>query len=134
MAFKIISKDDSPKNKRAMLRTLEAILAFMLTFTFLVYISHQNVPAKKPLDSLGVLLIVESDDAFRQCVYSNDRDCLSSIAGAYIPNDYEYRIVVDDAFFPTEGQDAVIESLFVATPETKIYKTVKLYYWLSSTT
>ena len=118
-------------HSKGMLRTLEAVMAFILTFTFLVIISKPAISPDSDIQPFGVLIFLESDDEFRECAFVNDEDCLTTIIADYLPRYLEYRIVVDSPFFPPEDQEVIAESLFLVLGQTKVYKTVKLYYWLT---
>ena len=96
-------------DKAGMMRTLEAVIAFFLTFTFLVYITQSVEPIQHPLNPLDILPVLEMDDAFRTCAINNDRDCLRSIISDYMPGEFEFEIIVDDDFFPPEDRQVIQE-------------------------
>ena len=117
------------RNKRAYLRTLEAFLAFFITFIFVVFIVMKGIGAKPPKTQLDILPALEQRDDFRSCIYAGNASCAEGLVDPYIPAAYEFKISIDTPEPFKGAKDIYTETVFIASNQTNDYKVVYLYYW-----
>ena len=119
-------------NRRAFIRTLEAVLAVLVSYTFLVAIipvgSDQAVTP-----NYHILNGFEQDETFRHCALSSNSSCIDAYVETQLPNDLEYRVIMTDDpdEVPALPDTRVFsEHLFLAGNNT-VYSPViiKLFYW-----
>jgi hypothetical protein len=120
------------KNKKAYLKTLEAFIAFFITFIFVVFIVAEGDLPEQSKKELGALAALEQRDDFRDCVYANNATCIERLAAEFIPGVYDYKVAINSPDPFKGAKNIYTETLFVASNETNSYKTIYLYYWLLS--
>ncbi len=124
-------------NKKAFLRTIEAVIAVVITFIVLVVIFPKNNISEYQKSSLNNLELMNDDENLRNCIYSDNLSCAESIIRNYLPNSYDFQYLI------TSNPNDFIYSL----PKTKIHTTnivfagnnyiydfrvLKIYYWLKN--
>jgi hypothetical protein len=120
------------RNRKGYVHTLEAFLAFFMTFIFVVFIVLKGVSPKPVKDDLDVLKSLEQRDDFRECVFANNVSCVENITDPFIPASYNYKISIN-APEPFKGsKDIYTETVFITSNQTGDYKVVYLYYWVLS--
>jgi hypothetical protein len=110
------------------MRTIEAMLAFLITFIFLVYIVFKGVDTKPESIDLGVLSELEQRDDFRDCIYANNASCVESLADEFIPDSYDLKVSIGPSSPFKGAKDIYTETLFVVTNSSDNI-IVYLYYW-----
>ena len=114
------------------MHTLEAFLAFFVTFMFVIFIVLKGVSPAPAVGVLGVLTSVEQRDDFRECVYALNSTCVESIVAPFIPASYDFSISIDVPAPFKGSKDIYTETVFVTSNSTGIYRVVYLYYWFIS--
>ncbi len=117
------------RNRKAYVRTLEAFLAFFITFIFVVFIVLKGISAKPLRTQLDILPALEQRDDFRQCVYESNATCIEDIVGPFIPGAYNFKISIDTPDPFKGAKDIYTETVFIASNQTNDYRIVYLYYW-----
>ncbi|MBT7902365.1 hypothetical protein HN587_00770 [Candidatus Woesearchaeota archaeon] len=115
-------------NKKAYVRTLEAFLAFFLTFAFLVFIIYGGPQLKIGLEELNVLHDLEPDPEFRTCVEAMNSSCVSDLVDLQIAK-YEFEVTINELQPFANNYDTRVEQLFFVGNQSRDFKIVKLYYW-----
>ena len=111
------------------MRTLEAFLAFFITFIFVVFIVLKGVSPKALKAQLDVLPALEQRDDFRECVYAENATCVENMVFDFVPPAYKFRISIDDPNPFKGAKDIYTETVFIASNQTNDYKIVYLHYW-----
>jgi len=125
-------------NKKAYVKTLEAVIALVLSFMFITYFVPIRSETEQRYPDLDVIHVLEQNPVFRTCVLKENYSCINSTFESYYPHvilDYDYRVNVstDPRISGAElpRADVHSESLLIAGNDTYIYpKTVRIYYWL----
>jgi hypothetical protein len=134
MSFGCISDEDSSNGgsrlgKRGYVATLEAFIAFFITFSFVIFVVHEVATSKALNTPEHILPTLENDQDFRRCVYSGDTGCLDDMVSPYIPAVYDSKVTINE-IAPLQAPDDVhTESIMMASNTSGEYKIVKLYYW-----
>jgi hypothetical protein len=119
-------------SKKAYVHTIEAFIAFFITFIFVIYIISKGVSPKAEQPALNILDSLEQRDDFRDCVYAVNLTCAENIISSYVPSTYNFKVSIG-APEPFKGsKDIYTETLFMVGNQTNNYKIVYLYYWLKS--
>jgi hypothetical protein len=125
-------------DKKGFAKTLEAIIAVVLSFLFIVFFIP---PVKTDTDfvrpDLSLIDILEQNPSFRNCVVSENYTCINSTLMSYYPYfaelyAYTINISTDPEISGVElpQADVHIESLMIAGNDTFLYpKTLRVYYW-----
>ncbi|MBU2561637.1 MAG: hypothetical protein KKD17_05020 [Nanoarchaeota archaeon] len=117
------------KNRKGYMRTLEAFLAFFITFIFVVFVVLKGVSPKGSKTPLDILSALEQRDDFRECVYAGNATCAQLIVRPYIPSSYDFKVAIG-APAPFKGaKDIYTETVFITSNKTNDYRIVYLYYW-----
>lgn len=135
MARKYASKSFG---KKAYLKTLEAVIAIVLSFIFLIFLIPSKPDTQERRPDLDLINVLGQNPTFRTCVLIENYSCTNTTFEAYYPQviiDYNYRFNIssDPKISGIELPAANIhsESLVIAGNDTYINpKTVRLYYWL----
>jgi hypothetical protein len=124
-------------SKKAMMKTVEVFLATMITFAFVLVILPPRYDYKEDLSN-SLLMDIEKDVLFRQCVITENSTCLSGIIRNSLYGYYNFSYIIFD--------DPLDEPIVSALPDRKINtytvivsgnltfynpKIFKLYYWLN---
>ena len=119
-------------NKKSYMRTIEALIAILIIFIFLIFTTQRSNVEKKSV-RLDILSQFEDDINFRDCVLDNNLSCVDNNIKPYIPKIYKYKIdilnetnVID---VNVNEKDVIQESLFLFDNTTGGKKIVRLYYW-----
>jgi len=115
--------------KKAYLRTLEAFMAFVMTFAFLIFIVSTRESALQPeKPQLYVLRNFEQRPDFRECIYTNNVTCIEDMIDSSIPAAYDFHITVNDASYKRED-NIFIDLLYITGDSASDQYTVRMYYW-----
>ena len=120
--------------KKGFVRTVEAMLAVLLGFTFLLFIVP-NESGDSGYENEKILQGFEQDPSFRDCAIGGNYSCIRSYIDLVMPVYYEYDVLVSDD--PDEVIDLPekrvhSESLFISGNTTEYSPvTVKLFYWVN---
>jgi hypothetical protein len=115
--------------KRGYVATLEAFIAFFLTFSFVIYVVHEVAVSKALNTPENILPTLENDQDFRRCMYLDNTSCLKDMVDPYIPAVYDSKVTINE-IAPFQAPDDVhTESIMMASNLSGEYKIVKLYYW-----
>lgn len=117
------------KCRKAYIRTLEAFLAFFITFIFVVFILLKGTGAKPLRTQLDILPALEQRDDFRDCVYASNTSCIEDIVEPLVPGAYNFKISLDRPDPFKGAKDIYTETVFIASNQTGEHRIVYLYYW-----
>ena len=115
--------------RKAYVRTLEAFIAFFITFIFVVFVVLKGISAKPLKTQLDILPALEQRDDFRNCVYEENNTCIEEIVRPFVPGAYRFKVSVDRPAPFKGAKDIYTETVFIASNQTSDYKVVYLYYW-----
>ena len=118
--------------KKGFIRTMEAFLAIVFTFAFLLVIVPANTPSGST-ENIHILLNFEQNNQFRQCAIAQNTTCVENLITGQLPGIYEYTLLItsDANAVPTlPVQQTFSESLYLVGNNTAHAPTiVKLFYW-----
>ena len=117
------------RNKKAYVRTLEAFIAFFITFIFVVFIVLKGIGAKPLKAELEILPALEQRDDFRSCIYAGNASCAEELVEPFVPGTYNFKISIDSPEPFKGAKDIYTETVFIAANQTNDYNVVYLYYW-----
>ena len=117
------------RNKKAYVRTLEAFIAFFITFIFVVFIVLKGIGAKPLKAELEILPALEQRDDFRSCIYAGNASCAEELVEPFVPSTYNFKISIDSPEPFKGAKDIYTETVFIASNQTSDYNIVYLYYW-----
>ena len=125
-------------NKKAYMRTLEAVIAMVISFIFITFIVTNKTSAEIVQPNINLLEILEQNPLFRNCVMSENYPCLNSTLLMHYPDftelyGYRFNITTDPntAVSDLPEKEVRLESLFIAGNDTYLYpRVVRLYYWI----
>lgn len=125
------------KGKKAYLKTVEAAIAIVLSFMFIVYFIPTKPDTKESLADLDILTIMDQDSTFRRCAIAENYSCMNATFESYYPevtlsHDYLFNVStnprISDVSLPP--LDIRVESIMIAGNDTYLRpKTIRLYYW-----
>jgi|GEM_PF-2910895 len=125
------------KNKKAFLRTVEAVIAVILTFLLLVILFPQKGISEFKTDNLKNINIIQYDPDLRGCIYSDNLTCVENIIPNYIPNSYDYDYLLStnpNDFIYNLPKEQIYTKTLVFAGYNQIYdfRVLKIYYWLKN--
>jgi len=114
--------------------TLEAFMAFFITFLFVVFVVLKGISAKPLKTQIDIFPALEERDDFRTCVYAGNASCVEILVNrsGFVPATYHFKIGIDAPAPPIGAKDIYTETIFIASNKTGDYRTVYLYYWTKS--
>ena len=131
--------------KKAFIRTLEAIIAIVITFIFLVAILPIKEPGLITEKKIKVLGNLADDEIFRMKMFNLDyvnqcfteqEEWLNNSVRYYLSDGYEYRLCIYDTLdYPLleylPDKEVFVDSLFI-TKDLSDYerRIVRFYYWI----
>lgn len=120
-------------NKKAIFRTLEALIAIFITLLFLLMFIPQVRERSEPQTPQNVLASLRDNDDFRNCAIQKNQTCLTQFAERNLEGKYEFKINVSDnpnAIVPgLPGKRVYANSLFISGNTTNSTLTiVRLYF------
>ena len=117
------------KTKKAYIRTLEAVIAFFVTFSFLIYIVHGGILPKPEAVEQYILNDIEKKSEFRNCVYVENTTCIERLVSGRISSDYDHKVTINELQPFTNTYDIRVEQLMIVGNTSRDFNIVKLYYW-----
>ena len=115
--------------KKGYMRTMEAFLAFFLTFVFVVLIVMKGTAAKPSMEQFEVLPALSQRDDFRACVYAGNTTCAEQLIDPFIPGSFRYKVSIGSPEPFKGAKDIYTETVFITSNQTNVYKVIFLYYW-----
>ncbi len=115
--------------KKGYIRTLEAFIAFFLTFLFMVFVVLKGIPEEPERTNFHILENLEQQDSFRRCVYEENITCMDEQVRESIPLTYDHKITINNPKPPQTYKNTYTETLFMTSNQTSDYKVIYLYYW-----
>ena len=131
--------------KKAFIRTLEAIIAIVITFIFLVAIlplRETGITTEEKIKVLGNLI---DDKTFRtgvfelefnRCFTEQDQEWINNYVRNYLADGYEYRFCIYNHLrYPLiedlPDKEVIVDSVFI-TKDLSDYerRIVRFYYWV----
>lgn len=121
-------------DKKAMLKTAEALIAIVISLVFVVLV-FSRAPLGGPMEKkLDVLHQLQGDHGFRNCAAAGDTGCIRDYVNESIPLVYDF--YVDISSQPSSRPSGLpdtgiyLESLSIAGNITDYNPNViRLYYW-----
>ncbi|MEM4336572.1 MAG: hypothetical protein QXG86_01040 [Candidatus Woesearchaeota archaeon] len=119
--------------KKAYLRTIEALMAVLLTFLFVFFVFPKSQTQVNKIE-FGVLSTLENEETFRNCVLIADYNCTYTFLRRHIPQNYDFVFDINDnpGMFRTNLPEKNIntETLYIAGNITFYNpKFLRIYYW-----
>ncbi|RMF54376.1 hypothetical protein D6745_05430 [Candidatus Woesearchaeota archaeon] len=129
-------------DKNGFVRTLEAILALLITLLFVIFVVPSKSAPSYEEKGVEVLKPLEQDSDFRNYVIGLDNNCVRRSDGIplndkinkYLPPVYDYVVCVsykgDLASLNLPEKHVFVDSLLVSA-NLSVYdpKIIRLYYW-----
>ncbi|MBI2670870.1 hypothetical protein HYX18_02745 [Candidatus Woesearchaeota archaeon] len=128
------------KDKKAYIKTLEAIVAILLIYLFIAYLLKDNKPkqATAPIDikltQESILKEIQSSNYYRNCVLINNSTCVNDLINSTIANKYNYAFSLctkSQCYIPiTPAKDVYLSSVIISANITDYSTTsINLYVW-----
>ena len=123
-------------NKNAYMRTLEAVIAIILTFAFILYIMPSNTFTIKE-DTTNILIGLMNNEAFREdaqnltaCAYKSQNESINQILDVELKSYLNYAVCPQGILPELPRKRVNVESLYLTGNYTNTTnKVIKLYYW-----
>lgn len=124
--------------KKGYLKTIEVVLAAVITSIFLLYIMPQFTGSEDQNEGFEILKEIRSDEDLRGfvltnigCYNSTESNTLNTKIQEHLPESYSYVICIDDIYSDFVGDRLFIDSIYIAS-NLSIYKPriLRLYYWV----
>jgi len=124
-------------NKKAFLRTVEAVIAIIITFLVLVIIFPKNNISEYQKSSLNNLDLMKDDEILRNCIYLDNLSCVENIITNYLPASYEFQYLVtsnpNDFIYNLPKTRIYTKNLiFAGNNQVYDFRILKIYYWLKN--
>ena len=120
-------------NRKAYLRTIEVMIAILVTFLFVYYVFPKSQTPQES-ENLGILNVLEKSPDFRNCVIIPDYNCTESYLRSYMPKNYDFVFDISEnpgvvrANLPEKNINT--ETVYIAgNISAYAPKIVSLYYW-----
>ena len=124
--------------KKAYLRTAEAVIAIMITFTMLTLFIHSESVAESRRVPDMVLDTLKDNQDFRTCVESRNTACINQTLADQIPDSYDFTFnYTDDPNSPVSvglpSKRIFANSVMLTGNATNSTITIfRLFYWTKS--
>ncbi|MBD3310207.1 hypothetical protein GF351_03230 [Candidatus Woesearchaeota archaeon] len=123
-------------SKKGYVRTLEVVIAIVLTLIFLMFLVPRVSPDDRQSVKAGVLAALEQNQDFRDCALARNVSCVESMAEDVLPERYSLKVNISSDPEEQPGIDVqgdiYSDSLFIAGSDTSYNATiVRLWYWLN---
>lgn len=124
-------------DKSGYLKTLEALIAIILTFLFLIFIIPNSLEGSKQ-ENQKTMQNLLTYEGFRNelinltgCVNTTSNNTLSGMISQNLGANYEYHLCKDQKPQNLPRKEVFAESLFFTGNITDYYdsKIIRLYYW-----
>ncbi|MCX8146877.1 MAG: hypothetical protein N3D84_00200 [Candidatus Woesearchaeota archaeon] len=125
------------RSKKAYMKTLEAVIAFILTFLFITTVIETRSETEKYQPDVNLMDIMKYNPEFRNCALSKNISCLNATLERDYPDfaklyGYKFNITNNPKSAPPDlpEKNVHLESLFISGNETYLNPiVVRLYYW-----
>lgn len=120
--------------KKGVFRTLEALIAIFITFTFLAFYLPQQREEARPEAPQGILSGLRGNDEFRSCVIQKNSTCINQTLGKNLEDRYDFSFnISEDPNAAPQGlpqKRVYANSIFLAGNTTNSTSlVVRLYFW-----
>lgn len=123
------------KNKKAMLKTAEALIAIVITLIFIVLV-FSRIPAESMSEkNLDMLKMLHVSDEFRNCAAAENLTCINAMVNDSIPGKYNFYVDMSQhpsaqpSGLPEKG--VYVESLIIAGNVIDYNpQIIRLYYYI----
>ena len=121
--------------KKAFLRTAEAVIAIVITFTLLTVMLRQETVTETRRPPENILYLLKEDPDFRTCVEIRNTACINQSINSQMPDNYDFTFNISEdpnaavsAGLPSKRifADAVLLTGNTTNSTTRI---VRLFYW-----
>ena len=119
-------------DKKAYLKTVEAVIAFLLTFGLILVVQTQNTSDVR-FDKIAVLSALEQKESFRTCVITDNSTCVYDEVQFVLPREYSFNVTVSSD--PYYTPDLPVKNIYAdhiwisGNSTTYNPRIVRLYYW-----
>lgn len=123
--------------KKAMLKTVEALIAIVLTLIFIVLVFSRAPEGGIQKEDIDMLKMLHVLDEFRNCAAANNLPCINNHINDSMPKKYDFYVDMspDPSGQPLGLPEKHIyrESLIIAGNTTHYNPNIiRLYYWIKS--
>ncbi|MBW3023141.1 hypothetical protein KY308_03490 [Candidatus Woesearchaeota archaeon] len=120
-------------NKKSYLRTIEVMIAILVTFLF-VYFVFPKSQTPQENEQITVLKVLENNPDFRNCILGVEYGCVENYLKDYVPPNYDFVFDISedvDVFRPNLPEKNInTETIYISGNTTEYSpKLLKLYYW-----
>jgi len=125
--------------KKGYIKTMEALLAIIITALFLVLLIPKMDTSETREEKLQILENLEKDDNFRINIINSDNRCynkssnnvLSAKIDNYLLDEYNFRLCINSKALNLTEQKTYVDSVYILGNITNYSnKIVRLYYWV----
>ena len=120
------------KYKKGFMKTLEVVIAIMITFLFVLFIIPQSEFSGKKDKKIMVFEDLQNDPDFRTCVLARDQLCVYQFIDGVLPNTYDFKVLItskpEETLDNLPKKELYVDSFFFAHVDQPII--VKVYYWI----
>ncbi len=125
--------------KKGYMKTMEALLAIIITALFIVLLIPKMDTSKTREERLQILDKLEKDDEFRINIINSENECynkssnniLSAKMDNYLLDEYNFRLCINSKALNLSEQKTYVDSVYILGNMTNYSnKIVRLYYWI----
>lgn len=121
-------------NKKAVFRTLEALIAIFITFLFLLVFIPQQRELSVPETPPNILAGLRDSEDFRNCVILKNSTCVNQTLDRHIEDKYDFKFNLSEdpnVAVPGLPQKRIYaNSIFIGGNTTNATRlVVRLYFW-----
>jgi len=122
--------------KKAFIKTVEILIAIILTTIFMLAIMPKQV-TNKPIERKSYLIYLEKDNEFRDfvmrntgCFDSESNQEADNIIRKFLPNNFEFTLCSGTRLSELPAKLVFADTLFFSGNITETnFKVIRLYYW-----
>ena len=121
-------------NKKAILKTLEAMIALFIVMTFLLVFIPQESTTERLKEPKGILSTLRQDHDFRSCIIAKNATCINSTIDNNLEDSLDFTFnISSSASTQVKGlpdEQVFSESLYIAGNVTNSTTTIlRIFYW-----
>ena len=123
--------------KKGFWKTLEVLIAVLLTFIFVIVIIPRFTPSTSQETNLGVLQDLQKNPGFQACAVVLDQDCVNQYIREALPSRYGFKVLLSRDF-NAQAKDLpatriFVDSIIITGNATYANQSVvRLFYWVGS--
>ncbi|MFH1316531.1 MAG: hypothetical protein ABII01_03370 [Candidatus Woesearchaeota archaeon] len=122
------------RNKRGYVRTMEVVIAIVITFIFVIYIIPNYSARLSNPKTLYFLSGMYDNKNLSSCVVQKDALCVNNLIADEIPIDYEFSALITDnpnaRILDLPDKRIIVDSLmFTGNISHQNMTILKVYYW-----